>query len=357
MRLSLSALAAVTGAAGVAPSAVAMASPLSVSTGANLATYSLSVDGQVWLTSGPTRLHGVELAPVGDAVQSSGTDVLGAYTDTRQDYTCSATAAAAAAADTTCFSAIVRDYTPGGLPLVVFLQNHTTARNGTASDPAIETAKEQVLSAFPSFAVAEPPSSSSWSFSHTNPAKATAAAAAAAAAPAPALGYLTYFDQMVGGMEEGTRYGKWNANATLVGGSMGGPTVLFDAAQSRALVLSPWKNFLAGSAVPRITTQHQHEDAAAPQQVLDFGLIGSIASVPAGFEFATAAYVGAGVNDAVRGFGACLLKQYGKAQGGATGGSATPWDGSNGDVSLSKLGVSTDNGAYLYVVVVLCLFL
>ena len=27
---------------------------------------------------------------------------------------------------------------------------------------------------------------------------------------------------------------------------------------------------------------------------------------------------------------------------------ATPWDGTNGDVSLQKLGVSTDNGAYFY---------
>ena len=308
----------------------ASTSPLSVDVGPNVSTYTLAVNGQEWLSSGPTRLHGVQLLASGPTVHSSGNDVLGAYSDTRQDYACTAAIKHGKGEDreedgdpTPCFSTIVRDYTASGTPLVVFLQNHTLARTGTESDPSIAVAKEQVLSAFPSFQVG-PTTQSNIS-------------------AAPTLGYTTYFDQMVGGMDEGTRYGKWTADAALVGGSMGGPTILFDAAQSNAMVLSSFQNFLAGSSVQRTATTSNGDISAS---FLEFGLLGSISSIPEGFLFATAAYVGSGVNDAVRGFGDCLLRLYGKTSRAA---SITPWDGRNGDVSISKLGYSTDNGAYMYV--------
>ena len=309
-----SAVAAAFAAASSLPATLALQSDLlSVQVGDNISTYALSVGGKVWLESGPTRLSGETLEPFGHTEKSTGKDALGTFHDLRQDFTCTS-GTRDSTSEEVCFSTIVRDYTPD-LPLVVFLQNHTTARSNTATDPIIAVAKEQVLSAFPSWQVLEPSEESL------------------------KLGYLTYFDQMVGGMENGTRFGEWSKSTQLVGGTMGGPTVLFDADQSYAMVLSPWQNFLAGSSVQR--SQPSPSDDAS---VLEFGLMGSIDSIPEGFEFATAAFVGTGVNDAVRGFGDCLLKFHGKTQAA----SRTPWDGSNGDLSLSKLGVSTDNGAYMY---------
>ena len=87
---------------------------------------------------------------------------------------------------------------------------------------------------------------------------------------------------MVGGMQNGTHYGQWG-HTPLVGGTMGGPTVLFDSTQSHAVVLSPWQNFLAGSSVETMAQDFNGSSA------LEFGLLGSILSVPAGFEFGTAA--------------------------------------------------------------------
>ena len=186
---------------------------------------------------------------------------------------------------------------------------------------------------------------------------------------------MVYFNQMVGGMEGGTSFGKWAPDAPVPGGTEGGPTVLFTADQARALVLSPWTNPLAGSSVR--TAAAGKDDAAPAPAALEFGLLGSIASVPAGFEFGTAAWAGAGVNDAVRGFGGALLRLRGKLVAAApaldppasdpnssdsSAGSkrskallkpppvAWPWldFSEDGDLSISHLGVYTDNGAYYY---------
>ena len=58
-----------------------------------------------------------------------------------------------------------------------------------------------------------------------------------------------YYDQMLGGMQNGTRYGRWADGEQIVGGSMGGPTVLFEASQARAMVLGSFQNFMSGSSV------------------------------------------------------------------------------------------------------------
>jgi hypothetical protein len=54
---------------------------------------------------------------------------------------------------------------------------------------------------------------------------------------------------MLGGMQNGTRYGRWADGEQIVGGSMGGPTVLFEASQARAMVLGSFQNFMSGSSV------------------------------------------------------------------------------------------------------------
>jgi hypothetical protein len=200
--------------------------------------YTLSVDGQPWLSSGPTRLHNVSLAKLSSS-EGSGQDVLGAYAEHQLDYAC-----APGSADV-CFSTLIRDYASADphTPLVVFLQRHVCERNGTAVSSDVGGAKEAVLSAFPSFAVGS---------------------------DEPELGYMVYYDQMVGGMEDGTRYGRWAAGEGVVGGTMGGPTVIFDAAQKHALVLSPWTNVMAGSSV-QAAPATSGDDA-----FLEFGLLGSI---------------------------------------------------------------------------------
>ena len=43
-------------------------------------SYTVSVDGTTWLTSGPTRLHGTSLSPLGTHFSESGQDALGTYT-------------------------------------------------------------------------------------------------------------------------------------------------------------------------------------------------------------------------------------------------------------------------------------
>ena len=262
-------------------------------------SYTLGVDGEVWLKSGPTRLHGVELTPSAPLAHEAGHDELGGYQDVIQKYSCGPVAR--------CFTAIWRDYTPG-VPLVLFLQRHEAARSGTDVGGTVEQAKEQVLSAFPSFEIGR--------------------------SSAEDLGYLVYYNQMVGGMENGTRFARWLPGSQLVGGTRGGPYVLFNAKQTNALVLSPWSNAMAGSAVQRPSVRGRTSDSAH----LEFGLLGSITSIPAGFEFTTAAYLGPGVNAAVRGFGAAMLEHYGK--------SGRAWENSGSrpdDISLSKLGYSTDN--------------
>jgi hypothetical protein len=43
-----------------------------------------------------------------------------------------------------------------------------------------------------------------------------------------AQSYMLYYDQMVGGMENGTRYGQWgDGTSSLVGGTMGGPLTVW----------------------------------------------------------------------------------------------------------------------------------
>ena len=217
---------------------VAVTSALSVRTYGT--SYSLAVDGITWIDSGPTRLHGAALTALHGGRKAAGHDSLGHFVDFQLDYSC------APLETGVCFSTIIRDYTPSGLPLVSFHQRHVKERNATAVGSNVTLAKDAVLSAFPSFKVSALPAS---------------------VGTPHELGAMIYYDQMLGGMVNGTRFIKWNSTNEVVGGSMGGPTVLFDAAQTRAMVLSPWREFMAGSSVQRFN---------GTTSLLDFGLLGSI---------------------------------------------------------------------------------
>jgi hypothetical protein len=63
-------------------------SPLSISIATNQSSYVLSVDGVPWLVSGPTRLSGALISPL-QSVMRDGNDVLGPFSETQQDFSCS----------------------------------------------------------------------------------------------------------------------------------------------------------------------------------------------------------------------------------------------------------------------------
>ena len=84
---------------------------------------------------------------------------------------------------------------------------------------------------------------------------------------------------MVGGMENGTRYGRWGVDP-LPSGTMVGPVVIFAPESAGALVLAPFSNFMA-----------QNVFYEPDSRGLMFGLLGSATSVPAGTCTSVAAYL------------------------------------------------------------------
>lgn len=143
-------------------------------------------------------------------------------------------------------------------------------------------------------------------------------------------GFFAYYDQMVGGMEDGTRYGKWGVDK-IPSGTKGGPIVVFNAEHGTgALVISPFSNIMA---------QNGMYDNNAKR--LEFGLLGSVTSIPAGTCSSVIAYAAWTPTSAVNGFGATLLAHNGKA--------GRPWDTSAlDDDTIQKISYSTDNGAFYY---------
>ena len=104
---------------------------------------------------------------------------------------------------------------------------------------------------------------------------------------------------------------------------------MFDDSGSNALTIGHFSNFLAGAVV---------QDQSG---VLEYGLLGSITSIPANYSSSVMIHWGNGVNEAVEGYGAALLKYYGKA------GRQWEADGpAKDDVRLHSLGYYTDNGAF-----------
>ena len=109
----------------------------------------------------------------------------------------------------------------------------------------------------------------------------------------------------------------------------GGPLAVFGQNGS-SLVLSAASEFMSAAWA--------QVDRHAPSPVLSSGMLGTIMSLPAGWKFLTIAVGGGGPSQGVVALGQLLQKMYGK--------DATK--SREGDLTLSTLGVSTDNGAYFY---------
>ena len=83
------------------------------------------------------------------------------------------------------------------LSVISVLNYRPDGAKNTALGPSI-TAKEHVLSAFPALSID----------------------------PNPPLGFLAYYDQMVGGMANGSKIGKIDGSYQIPGGTMGGSSRL-----------------------------------------------------------------------------------------------------------------------------------
>ena len=141
---------------------------------------------------------------------------------------------------------------------------------------------------------------------------------------ATGMSYATVYNQMVGGMADGTRYGAWDAAAVVAaggvpGGTMAGPMMLWTATGS-AMVLTP---------VTQTMEMNMAWDAATA--TLEAGLLGSVAEIPANYTSETMLFLGnrtrescqpraCGLNSAVAGWGVALRRYKGKDTGFPAGG-------------------------------------
>ena len=136
-------------------------------------------------------------------------------------------------------------------------------------------------------------------------------------ASAPTRGYLQYEGDMVG---SGYHLGQWDHKATGVGSGVTdtGPLVVFAADLKTSVVLSP-----LGANV--MTSSQKY---SGPGTHLSYGLLGSVADVPAGYTLEFVVSVGRGVRPAMLKWGDLLLANSGKRRDAA-------WDL---DYSLRYLG-------------------
>lgn len=125
-------------------------------------------------------------------------------------------------------------------------------------------------------------------------------------------------------------YGRWRESTVMYGGIGGsGVTAIFNEDASIAAILSPFDNFMASSQL------------SPSRGVRMMGIMGNVTSIPKGYATSSILYFGDGIQAAMAGWGATLLRNYGKADLDSSG-------HVQADISLSYLGYTTDNGAYYY---------
>ncbi|XP_059154794.1 uncharacterized protein LOC131940186 isoform X2 [Physella acuta] len=191
---------------------------------------------------------------------------------------------------------VLRDYLDAEVPGVMFIQRFPQGLAGS------RTEVNRTVSGFPSFHMTQPDSP---------------------------VGYLSFGSQMFG--DQRKKFGKWGPQAEVNDGLDGsGPLALFDKT-GHALVISTYNNFMAASL---------WQDKGAG--LLNWGVMGGVDSIPAGFELKTFAFCSQdGVGAAFSGWGDVMKRVYNKTK------DVTDYYQSN-DLSLTHLGYWTDNGAYYY---------
>ncbi|XP_055899049.1 uncharacterized protein LOC106054416 [Biomphalaria glabrata] len=254
-------------------------------------SYSLSVNGVTWLTSGNTFFNngGRQYSTADKSLSllsctaTSGRDGIGQWQSTSFNYQ----------AGSLQVSASIKTYNMPDLPLVIFSQTYTGSANRAAGSDS-----DHVISSFPSF--------------KTFPGSPTD------------LGYLAYGGYHSG--YSGLSMGRWQSSASFATGKQGGPLVIFDNS-SNALVISPMSQFMAAS-----------NQLSLVRQELNYGIMGLVDSVPANYSVDFIVYYSnRGINQAMASWGKFLLSLYQKNSFRR-----------QFDTTLSYMGYWTDNGAYYY---------
>ena len=250
------------------------------------------VDGELWFAAGASpsfKVDGKRFSPEGSLhllkqTNSTGTDSYGSFAITTWSW-------AHTGEMIPCFVTAVRSYEDA----LMFEQHFPSGLNQSKSGD-----EDQLISAFPSFAL---PTSDG----------------------APSRAFLSYQGDMVG---SNAKARLWTPNGTKSGigsGNKGsGPLCVFSTALDRSVVLSSASSFMVASQLNAGST-------------LSYGFMGSIESIPTGHsvEFLLS-YAPSGPNAAMTAWGDKLLARYGKERHAA-------W---SRDMTLQRLGYSTDNGAF-----------
>ena len=243
----------------------------------------------IWFTAGGKRYSSDDSSlTLTGAESSEGVDSLGQYNATVLEWQASDD-------DSLRWMTIYRTYLARSSPAIVFDQVWLS----DSADTSVGNS-DAVLSAFPSFV----PKGSS-----------------------EALGALQWSDGFDGNHEFAWSGPNATASPQLSRGGTSGPLVLFDRSGRVAVTISPFSSFMSASL------------AASKAGIAEYGVVGSMKSVPAGYSLSTIAVFGdSGVTNTVLAWGDALLVQYGKLRQAA-------WE----EQTTRYLGYATDNGAYYYV--------
>lgn len=295
-------------------------------------SYSVSVSGEQWLSSGPTYvvIGGTRYSStdgslvLGAITKQDGHDPqLGPYRGTELEWR---------AGKTTMLTSM-RLHDGGSVASFV-----TNFPEGIPQTGALAAEWNELLTSFPSFVQGPPPGVGD---------------------AASGLGYLTFSGRFI----EASRAGSWDgtkngplmdklpsdpldklssdprdgSDGSLPSGAGAGPYAVFSRKLLDTLVVSPFDNFMASSFHP--------EPLQGGGTAYCSGLMGSLAALPANHTSRFIVHLGGsagaqypGVGGAVKSWGEAMLKAYSKDAAAARA----------ADYSLSHLGYSTDNGAFYY---------
>ena len=299
----------------------AVPAPCAVEVNVATGTYTVSIGGEPWLASAPTRFHSdgrwyssadKTLVLTGHQSGVSGSDGIGQYTATTLSWK----------GGDTRYQTVFRQYASACVFEQVYPDGASNMSLGNTS-----TNVGVISSAFPSFDVA--------------------AGEARRSRNAPRLGYFNWQGEGVPGNPQPSA-GLWppaadpaNATGSECRGvnqpapcALSGVLAIFEEGLGHTAVLSPANNFIVAA--------HQYELIApvsgGGRLALSYGLQSRLTEIPAGFGLMTILQAAAaGPNAAMQEWGGALLRRSGKPKGA--------W---RTDRSLNTLGYTTDNGAYYY---------
>ena len=263
-------------------------------------TATIRVNGLTWLRTDATFFHAMNMTystadstlKLSSSKEHMGRDSLGLYNATSLTWMPSSSTSAPLSFITT-YRVYSHPMDPSTIQSIVFEQLWVTGSTGTSISNS-----DSVLSGFPTFRPK------------------------GAATNLGAIQWSDGFDTNKAFVFAGT-----NATLPLSRGGVSGPIVLFDKRGRTTCVVSSFSNFMSGSNV-----------ASKDGLQVQFGVVGSMQSVPAGYSLETiAVFDDRGVNEGVITWGDALLTRYNKRR-----------EAYLDDFTNQYLGYCTDNGAYYY---------